>query len=95
MVDSMFTPAAAELVRALVAMRKAAGLTQRELAEAVGREQNYIGRIETGQRRVDLVELIRLCRACGRQPEAEIPELTKQIVGLVPQVRRRRGRKRA
>ena len=91
----MFTPAFAELVRALVAMRKDAGLSQRQLAEAVGREQNYIGRIETGQRRVDLVELITLCRACGKQPEVEIPILTRRIANMVTRTKPARRRKRA
>jgi len=90
----MFTPGFAELVRALVVMRKAAGLSQRALAEAVGREQNYIARIETGQRRLDLVELIKFCRGCGREPEVEIPDLVRRIADLVPPTKPTRSRKR-
>jgi transcriptional regulator with XRE-family HTH domain len=84
MVASMFTAAHRELFTAVVEMRKRAGMTQRQLADSVGREQNYIGRIETGQRRIDLVEWVGICRACGVDPEVEIAKLVKRIVGLVP-----------
>jgi transcriptional regulator with XRE-family HTH domain len=88
MVASMFTAAHDALVAAVVQLRKSAGLTQRQLAEALGREQNLIGRIETGQRRIDLVEWIGICRACKVDPEAEIAKLVRQIKALVPQRRR-------
>jgi transcriptional regulator with XRE-family HTH domain len=90
MVASMFSHAHREMISAVIALRKRAGLTQRQLAEAVGREQNYIGRIETGQRRVDLVELITLCRACDADPEAEVGALVRKMAAVVPG--RRRGR---
>jgi transcriptional regulator with XRE-family HTH domain len=89
MVASMFTPAHAALAAAAADLRKRAGLTQRQLADALGREQSYVGRIETGQRRVDLVEWVTLCRACGADPEREVARLMKHITGLVPH----RGRK--
>lgn len=89
MVDSMFTGAYDVLVSALAAMRKEAGLSQRELADALGREQNYVGRIETRQRRVDLVELIQICRACKLDPETAITGLTARIAGRVPRKRLR------
>jgi len=100
MVRSMFTPAFSELVHTVVTLRKQAGLTQRQLAAAVGREQNYIGRIETGQRRVDLVELIQICRACGAEPKGEVTKLAGRIAALLPAKRtasvrpRPRGRPR-
>ncbi|MGD0140173.1 MAG: helix-turn-helix transcriptional regulator [Tepidisphaeraceae bacterium] len=69
-------------------LRKGAGLTQRQLAEALGRKQNLIGRIETGQRRIDLIEWVGICRACKVDPEVEIAKLVRQIKPLVPQRRR-------
>ena len=83
MVDSMFTSAFAELVAAVVDMRKKAGLTQRELARRMAREQNFVARVETGQRRLDLIELIQICQACGVSPEQEMQRLTRRIVKLV------------
>lgn len=81
----MFTAAADALARAVVEMRKRAKFTQRDLAKALGREQNLVARIEQGQRRLDLVEWIQVCRACGTDPEKEISRLVKNIESLVPQ----------
>lgn len=89
MVASMFGPAADALAAAVVAMRKRTGMTQRDLAAALGREQNYIARIEQGQRRVDLVEWVQIFRALGEDPEAGIAALVKRISPLVPQRRPR------
>lgn len=89
MVDSLHTAASDALAAAVVDLRKRAGLTQRQLAEAVGREQNFVARVETSQRRVDLVEWVTICRACGVDPEREIAAILKKVVGLVPHARRR------
>lgn len=53
------------LCEALVAARKSAGLTQSDLAERLLCHQSLVARIESGQRRVDVVELIVLARAIG------------------------------
>jgi len=50
-----------ELVKsALIEQRKAAGMSQTEVATRLGRPQSYIAKIEGGERRVDVVELIEL-----------------------------------
>ena len=85
----MFTAAADVLANGITALRRDAGMTQRQLAKAVGREQSYIGRLETGQRRVDLVEWVVICRACGADPEREVMRLVRKISGVVPAPRRR------
>ncbi len=83
MARSLHTAAHRELVAAVKALRKAAGLNQRELADRVGREQNFIARIETGQRRIDLVEWITLCDACDVDPATEIARLVRQLTAHV------------
>ena len=50
----------------LVEMRKEAGMTQRELAHKLGREHSFVWRIETGERRLDVIEFYWVCRALGR-----------------------------
>jgi transcriptional regulator with XRE-family HTH domain len=40
----------------LVAARKAAGLTQRDVSAAIGMPQPLVCKCETGERRVDVVE---------------------------------------
>ena len=43
--------------------RLARGLSMRELAGRLGIAHSWIGKIETGERRLDVCEYIRLCRA--------------------------------
>ena len=52
----------------LVRARKRARLTQRALAARIGRGQPYISEVETGQRRLDIVEFTHLVRALGLDP---------------------------
>jgi transcriptional regulator with XRE-family HTH domain len=49
----------------LRATREEKGLTQMELAAALGKPQSFISKIESGERRLDLVELREVCRALG------------------------------
>src|SRR5258708_26054018 len=44
----------------LVAARHAAGLTQQELADKLGRRQSFVAKYERGERRIDLVELLEI-----------------------------------
>ncbi len=68
MEKSIFTPHYDALRARLVEMRKTAGLTQRQLAERLGRERSFVSRIELGERRLDVVELFWVSRACGEDP---------------------------
>ena len=43
--------------------REAAGLTQADLAHAIGRTQVFVSHVERGVRRLDAVELLEICRA--------------------------------
>ncbi len=56
------------LIGALVAARRSAGLTQAGLAERLQCHQSFVARIESGQRRIDVAELVILCRALGADP---------------------------
>lgn len=53
------------LREALIAARKAAGLTQSDLAIRLKCHQSFVARIESGQRRIDVIEMIVLARAIG------------------------------
>ncbi len=58
--------------RAIIAMlprqRKAAGLTQQDLARALGTDQSQISKLERSERRLDIVDYLRICRAIGLDP---------------------------
>jgi transcriptional regulator with XRE-family HTH domain len=56
-------------------MRIRAGLTQTEVAIALGKPQSYVSKYETGERRLDLIELSELCRAL----KTTLPELIAEF----------------
>ena len=45
------------LVEQLKKARQETGLNQEEVAKILGRSQSYISKIESGQRRVDIIQL--------------------------------------
>jgi transcriptional regulator with XRE-family HTH domain len=45
--------------------REAAGLTQIEAARRLNRPQSFVSKCESGERRVDVVELVQFCRVYG------------------------------
>ena len=56
------------LCQALVDARVKAGLGQKDLADRLRCHQSLIARLESGQRRVDVVELVVLARVIGFDP---------------------------
>jgi transcriptional regulator with XRE-family HTH domain len=52
----------------MVKARKAAGLTQRELADRLQRPQSFVAKYEGGERRIDVVEFIEISKAIGAEP---------------------------
>jgi transcriptional regulator with XRE-family HTH domain len=50
------------LIAILIAKREASGMTQTELAVSLGEYQSFVARLESGERRVDVIELIQLAR---------------------------------
>lgn len=63
----------------LKGLRRGAGLTQRQLAARLNREQNFINRLELGERRLDLVEFYWFCRACNAKPETIAKEVMREF----------------
>jgi transcriptional regulator with XRE-family HTH domain len=69
----------------ILALRTKAGLTQRQLAARLERERSLVGRLELGERRVDMVEFYWLCRACDANPVKESANLMRQLEALQSQ----------
>lgn len=70
------------LVQHLVSSRKAAELTQDELAAKVGKHQSHISRLEQSERDISVLDLVLWCQATGislsqfaRQFEQELATL--------------------
>ena len=56
--------------------------TQRDLARLLGREHGLVSRIETCERRVELVELIQILTAIGCDVEFEIGRLVADLLKI-------------
>lgn len=65
------------LIRYLVEKRGEAGLKQVDLAERMKVYQSFIARLESGQRRVDVVELVKLSEVLGFDPTEIVTKLAK------------------
>ncbi|MEP1209419.1 MAG: helix-turn-helix transcriptional regulator [Rhizobiaceae bacterium] len=60
----------------LVQAREKAGLTQAELAENLGEYQSFVARLESGQRRVDVVEFIEFAELLDFDASEAIKQLS-------------------
>lgn len=67
-----------ELLRALAAERQAAGLTQTELAAALGTSQAQVARLESGNADAKLSTISRLAAVLGKQIEFQISDAPKR-----------------
>jgi transcriptional regulator with XRE-family HTH domain len=52
-----------------VEARVAAGVTQIELAERLGRPQSFVSKVEGGDRRLDVIEFLQITKALNVEPE--------------------------
>jgi transcriptional regulator with XRE-family HTH domain len=65
------------LIELLIAKREVAGMTQTQLANKLGEYQSFVARLESGQRRVDVVEFMELADILGFEPALAIKALSK------------------
>lgn len=59
------TPQHKRLMALLAAARKKMGLTQQQLADQIGENQNFISKYECGERRLDMLEVAAISRPIG------------------------------
>jgi transcriptional regulator with XRE-family HTH domain len=59
---SIYSKAHIHLVEQLKKARKEAGLNQEDAAKLLGKTQSYVSKIESGQRRIDIIQLRELAR---------------------------------
>jgi transcriptional regulator with XRE-family HTH domain len=62
------TPRQQVLCAFLVERRKKAGLTQTDVARKLRRHQSFVATVESGQRRIDVVELLDFAEAIDFDP---------------------------
>lgn len=82
---SIHKPDYVALLMLLRKRRTTCGLTQTELSEALARPQPYISTIETGVRRLDILELREICQVLG----ISVVELVQEWDAAIPITKRR------
>jgi transcriptional regulator with XRE-family HTH domain len=65
MEKSIFTTEQEALQRVLRQLRLGAGLRQEDLATKLKEPQSFVSKYESGERRLDLIELRQICQAVG------------------------------
>ncbi len=72
---SIFTRRYAVLTASLIEARRAAGLTQAQLAVRLARPQSFVSKYERGERRLDVIEFLEIADALGVAPEKILRKL--------------------
>ena len=65
------------LILLIAEARRQQGLTQAQLADAIGRPQSFIAKLESGERRLEVIEFIDLAQALGIEPAALLMKVVK------------------
>ncbi|MBX4927818.1 helix-turn-helix domain-containing protein [Rhizobium binae] len=77
MVKTLGTDRHKALIALLIEKREAAGLTQSDLAAKLGEYQSFVARLESGQRRVDVVEFLELADLLDFSASEAVEALSK------------------
>lgn len=77
---SIFTSEYSFVLESLVSARKAAGLTQSQLAQRLRKPQSFVSKFERHERRLDVVEFVVICRALDVAPRDILAELELRLV---------------
>jgi len=65
----------------LLRARERAGLKQADLAAKLGLPASYLSKVESGTRRLDVIELIRIAEAIGVEPAQLVGEVQRSLRG--------------
>lgn len=62
-----------------VARRQELGLSQRSLCEKMGVVSSFVGKVETGDRRLDIFEFIAYCKGLDLDPTNVLEEIKERF----------------
>lgn len=65
---SIYSESYRVLLNRISKARKDAGITQAELAMKLGRPQSFVSKIESGERRIDVIEFLQIATLVGFDP---------------------------
>ncbi len=69
MIKTLYTSEYSKLRTWLKEQREARGLTMRELAHILDVSHSFVGKIENGERRLDVIEYLQYCEALQVNPK--------------------------
>ncbi len=61
----------------LIQTRKSCGLSQVELSQMLGRPQSFVSKYERGERRLDVIEFLKIAKVLGIDPFKFLEKLEK------------------
>lgn len=79
---SLHDAAYADFVEKLIKRRIKAGFSQQSLADALGWNQSIIAKIESVQRRLDVIELVRIANVLGIDASRLVKDVQQEMQGL-------------
>lgn len=79
MPTSLRSPAHQALIARLKQARKAAGLRQAQVALRLGVPQSYVAKVEGGERRLEVLEFIRLARVL----DLDLAQLVAEVADVL------------
>jgi transcriptional regulator with XRE-family HTH domain len=76
---SVFTSEYEAFLQSLISARKTADITQQDLAGRLGKPQSFVSKYERRERRLDVVEFVKIAKAIGIDPCEIVREIEVQI----------------
>jgi transcriptional regulator with XRE-family HTH domain len=59
--------------------RKEKGLTMREVAQVMKLPHSWVGKVEIGERRLDILEYVKFCKVLGLDPHEGLSLVERQM----------------
>ena len=88
------TPEHKRLMKMLATARKRKGHTQQQLAEQIGENQNFVSKYESGERRLDFLEVAAISRPIDFNMANAVREIEAEYGPIVnPKLRRPKKKK--
>lgn len=63
------------MIESLAAIRQIKGITQEFLSNCLGKPQSYVSKYENGERRLDLIEVMDICKCLDYDLDALIQQI--------------------
>lgn len=76
---SLYSQRQVELQRLLRELRQKADLRQQDVADLIDEPQSFVSKYESGERRLDVLELREVCQALGTSLAQFVGQLEKRL----------------